>query len=105
MPVLAALIVGWFTRFFLFLVAQIAFNWAIRITIVSSVAAVYISLVALFNTTISPLISSLFSTGYGTVIGLAFPPIAGTVVTSLALLWAVKIGYSYLERMASVLVR
>lgn len=104
MPVLAALLVGWFTRFFSFLIAQIGFNWAIRVTIVSAVALVYVSLVVLFNTTISPLISSLFSTSYGTVIGLAFPPIAGTVVTSLSLLWVAKVGYSYLERMASLIV-
>lgn len=104
MPMLAALLVGWFTRFFSFLVAEVGFKWAIRITIVAAVAAVYVGLVTLFNTTISPLLSALFATSYGTVIGLAFPPIAGTVVTGLAVLWAAKVGYSYLERMASLIV-
>lgn len=104
MPALAALLVGWFARFFSFLVAEVGFRWAIRITIVASVAAVYVALVALFHTTIGPLISALFATSYGTVIGLAFPPISGTVVTGLAVLWAAKVGYSYLERMASLIV-
>lgn len=104
MPALAALLVGWFARFFSFLAAEVGFKWAIRITIVAAVAAVYIGLVTLFNTTINPLVSSLFMTSYGTVIGLAFPPISGTVVTGLAILWAAKVGYSYLERMASLIV-
>lgn len=104
MPALAALLVGWFARFFSFLVAEVGFKWAIRITIVAAVAAVYIALVTLFNSTISPLIAALFATSYGTVIGLAFPPISGTVVTGLAVLWAAKVAYSYLERMASLIV-
>lgn len=104
MPALAALLVGWFARFFSLLVAEVGFKWAIRITIVAAVAAVYVALVMLFNTTISPLLSALFATSYGAVIGLAFPPIAGTVVTGLSILWAAKVGYSYLERMASLIV-
>lgn len=104
MPALAALLVGWFARFFSFLVAEVGFRWAIRITIVAAVAAVYVALVTLFNTTVGPLLSSLFATSYGTVIGLAFPPISGTVVTGLAVLWAAKVGYSYVERMALLIV-
>ncbi|MCX7814792.1 MAG: hypothetical protein N2256_04800 [Tepidimonas ignava] len=100
MPLLARLIAGWFTRWFSFLSAAIGFQWAIRVTVLAGVAAVYISLVTAFNLFISPLLSQLFATSYGTVIGLAFPPIAGTVVSGVALLWVAKVGYSYIERMA-----
>lgn len=105
MPLLASLLVGWFTRAFTFLVAQVGFQWAIRITIVAAVGAVYVSLVTLFNSTIEPLIGALFATSYGAVIGLAFPPIAGSVVSALAILWAAKIGYGYIARMAGLLVK
>lgn len=105
MPVLAALILGIFNKGFNFFVVHLGFKFATRITVAASLGAGYVALLVLFNSTIVPFLNALFNTSYGTVIGLAFPPISGTVVTGLALLWSAKLAHSYFNRMASFVVR
>lgn len=61
---------------------------AVRVAAVAAVAAFGVILLALFNGIVAPMAAGLFSTAYGQLLGLAFPPIAGTVVTGLVALWA-----------------
>lgn len=65
--------------------------WAKKISVsVIAVAAFATSLavlMAVFNGLVSPLIQQMFSTSLGQFIGLAFPPIAGTCLASLATCW------------------
>lgn len=79
-------------------------KYAIRMAAVLALAAIYITAVTLFSTTIAPLLGALFSTGYGQFIGLAFPPIAGSVVAGLGALWVSLVGFSYYQRFARILV-
>ena len=104
MPIFAALfklVMGGIVTFAtLFLTTK----YALRIAAVLVLAALYIAAVALFSAFVSPLIGALFNTGYGQFIGLAFPPIAGTVVAGLAGLWVALVGFTYYQRFARILV-
>jgi len=45
-------------------------------------------LLGVFNTAVAPIAAAAFSTSYGQVLGLAFPPIAGSCLASIAAVWA-----------------
>lgn len=105
MPLLAAFLGSWITRLLGYMTAKFGAEIAIRMAFVAAIAAVYVALLVAFNGYIQPLLSALFSTGYGTVIGLAFPPIAGSVVTGLAALWVSLQTYRYLRSLGMSLVK
>lgn len=105
MPAFAALFVGVLARFWTYLVTTWGIKVATRIAVVLVLAGLYVSLLVAYNSVVRPLISQLFATPYGQVIGLAFPPIAGTVVAALSALWVARIGYDYLERFGLVLAK
>jgi hypothetical protein len=67
---------------------------AIRIAAVAAIAVLGTGLMALFNTVVSPLVAQLFTTQYGQLIGLVFPPIAGTCLAGIATLWLACTTYS-----------
>lgn len=104
MPIFAALFKVIMGNLVAFVTMYLTSKYAMRIAAVLALAAIYISAVTLFSTTVSPLIGALFSTGYGQFIGLAFPPIAGTVVAGYVALWVALVGWSYWQRFARVLV-
>jgi len=105
MPLLAAFLGSWLTRLLAYMTTKWGAEVAIRMAFVAAIAAVYVALLVAFNSFVEPLLSALFSTGYGTVIGLAFPPIAGTVVTGLAALWVSVVSYRYLRSLGMSLVK
>lgn len=105
MPVFAAMVLAIFNRLFSFLVTWLGFKFALRVSVLGSLAALYTSGLLAFQSFISPLIAALFSTSYGQVIGLAFPPISGTVVVGLVSLWVGTLIYNYYERMALILIK
>lgn len=87
MPLLGALlaaITGSITSF-------LALIWAKKISVaalaVAGFAVALVALMASFNLLVSPLIASLFTTQWGQFLGLAFPPIAGSCLTSLSACW------------------
>lgn len=87
MPLLAALLSSLTGA----LASFIALLWAKKISVavlaVAAFAASLAVLMAVFNLLVSPLVAAMFSTQYGQFIGLAFPPIAGTCLTSLGTCW------------------
>lgn len=87
MPLLGALISSLFGG----IASFIALFWAKKISVsvlaIAAIAVAFAALMAMFNLLVSPLVGSLFSTSYGQVLGLAFPPIAGTCMTSIATAW------------------
>lgn len=87
MPLLAALwsaVVGGMASFIALLWAK---KLAVAVLAVAAFAASFTVLIAAFNMLVAPLVGAMFSTQYGQFIGLAFPPIAGTCLTSLATCW------------------
>lgn len=88
MPVLGALFATLFGGFATFLAGFITKKVLVAGTAVAALAASMGALLLLFRTQVAPLIEQAFSTNYGQVIGLAFPPIAGNCLAVIAAVWA-----------------
>lgn len=93
MPLFAAFFGAFFQALGLFLAKLFAARLAMRLIGVGVLITLSAGLVTAFNEFISPLIAALFSTQYGQFLGLAFPPIAGTVLTGLLSLWLAVFTY------------
>jgi hypothetical protein len=104
MPLLAALIkagLGWVGGLLLAVVqAQIA----ARLAAVAVLAGMYVAALTVFSVFIAPLLGALFSTTYGQVLGLAFPPVAGTVCAGIVALWVALVTKNYAQRFVRVAV-
>lgn len=87
MPLLAGLLASLFGGVASFL-AQM---WAKKLVVAGLAVAAFATalgvLMVAFNGWVSPLVAAMFSTQYGQFIGLAFPPISGTCMTSIASCW------------------
>jgi len=105
MPKLALLFESIFARFFTFLMVRYGAELATKMTVILSLAGMYVSSITAFNAFISPLFQQLFQTDFGMVIGLAFPPIAGYVITGLLTLWAGAIVYRYFHAFGMALIQ
>ena len=85
MPQLAAFLAGLFGSMLgelgKFLAKIFVAKAAVRIGGVAALSAFAAGLVTTFNGYIAPLVAMLFNTQYGQFLGLAFPPISGTVIT------------------------
>lgn len=102
MPLLGKLLAGILTSIFGIFGALVGAQYAVRLAGVASVAALYVASVALFSATIGPWIGSLFNTQYGQLLGLLFPPAAGTVLAALALYWASVMAFKYLSSLTKM---
>lgn len=87
MPVFAALMQTLFGALATFLAKMFAARIAIRLAGVAAIGALGTGLMAAFNAAVVPLADQLFSTQYGQLLGLAFPPVAGTCLATMAGLW------------------
>lgn len=93
MPLFAALFTAFFQALGLFLAKLFAARLAMRLIGAGIIIGLASGLLAAFNSFIVPLVAALFSTQYGQFLGLAFPPIAGTVLTGLLTLWLAVFTY------------
>jgi len=87
MPLFAALFSALFSALGVFLAKLFAARLAMRLIGVAALTAMGSAMLTAFNGWISPLVAVAFSTQYGQFIGLAFPPIAGTVLTVYFTAW------------------
>jgi len=88
MPLLGTLLVAlfggvasWFAQFF-------ARKVAIAATYVTVLATIYVALLVVMRGVLGPLAAELFSYQWAGWMGLAFPPVAGTCMSALAVTWA-----------------
>lgn len=81
MPIFAAFFGALFSALGVFLAKMFAAKLAIRVLGVAALTALGAGLLTTFNNAIVPLVAALFQTSYGQFLGLAFPPISGTVIT------------------------
>lgn len=93
MPLFAALFAAFFQAFAVFLAKLFAARLAMRLIGVGVLITLAGGLLTTFNAFIAPLVGALFSSQYGQFLGLAFPPIAGTVLTGLLTLWLAVFTY------------
>lgn len=103
MPLFAGLVQGLFGKLFAFLAAYVGRQWALRMTVATCLATMYVGLVAAFNAFVEPLLSRLFSTSWGHVLGLAFPPISGTVIAGLVGIWVARVSFEYCLHLAGIM--
>lgn len=87
MPIFAALFTSFVSALSLHLAKLMATKIAMRLLAVGAITALGTGLMLLFNSTVAPLASAMFSTQYGQLLGLVFPPIAGTCVAAFVVLW------------------
>ena len=104
MSLLATLLSGILGSIFTLIVGITGASAAIRLIAVAVVATAYVALVLAFSALIAPWIASVFSSQYGQLLGLLFPPVAGTVMASLASFWAVVVGYRYMSTLTKMAV-
>jgi hypothetical protein len=96
MPLLAALLKAILGGMFSFIVAAIGANLARKVAGIAALATLYFGGLVAFSAVVAPLFGAVFNTQYGQVIGLLFPPVAGTVMVSLAVFWAALMTKRYL---------
>lgn len=104
MPLLATLLSGIGTAIYGFFAAMLASRVAIRLAAVAALAAIYVSCVVYFSTIVGPWLLSVFATEYGMLLGLLFPPMAGSVMASLAAYWTCVIGLKYTSSLTKMAV-
>ncbi|WP_305806760.1 hypothetical protein [Stenotrophomonas sp. YIM B06876] len=104
MPLLAAFLGSIGTGIYALLVSLFGAKIAARLAAVLTLATIYISCVAFFMTLIEPWLAGLFSSTYGQLLGLLFPPISGTVVAGLGTYWTCVIGVKYVSSLTKMAV-
>lgn len=88
MPILGqflAAIAGAFATFF---GATLAARVAVRLTAILAISGFAGVLLLGFNTVVAPLAAQMFSTPYGQLLGLVFPPVAGNCIAAIITTWA-----------------
>lgn len=99
MPVFAAMVATLFSALGGFLLKMFVAKVAIRIAAVAAITAFGAALLTAFNMQVAPLMAQAFNTQYGQVVGLAFPPVAGTCVAALLAVYGACSLYTLQVRM------
>lgn len=77
---------------------------AVRLTAIATLATIYLSCVIYYTQTIGPWLAGVFATAYGQLLGLLFPPIAGSVLAGLSAYWICVAGQKYVTKLAKMAV-
>lgn len=104
MPLFGTLLASLGGAIYSLMVAMVGAKLAARMAAVFFLAGIYISCVIFFTGLIGPWLGTLFSSTYGQLLGLLFPPISGTVVASLAGYWSCVIGVKYVSSLTKMAV-
>lgn len=99
MPLLAGWIGSLFSALGLFLAKLFLARLAIKIAGVAAITAITGGLMFVFNAQVAPLVAGPFSTSYGQLLGLLFPPVAGTCIAAMTTIWLACSSYQ-LQRQA-----
>jgi len=92
-PIFAGLVSSIFGALSSWFVGLLGARVALRVAAVATIAGLAVALLALFNAVVAPMAASIFSTSFGQLLGLAFPPVSGSCVAALAGLWAASVTY------------
>lgn len=102
MKLLGNLTKGVWEKFFDLLTGWVGARNATRITAITLLATIYLACVATFTAWIGPLFGAIIGTTYGFLLGLLFPPIAGTIVAGLMVYRMCVVGVRYTSRLISL---
>jgi hypothetical protein len=92
---LGGLFRGLFEKLFEFVAAFVGVKYATRMAAVTLLATLYLASVATFTALIAPWFDAIISTAYGQLLGLLFPPVAGTILAALMGYRMAVIAYKY----------
>lgn len=98
MPLLATFLGNLFAGFATWLAQFFSKQVAARVAGGAALVAIVAALMLVFNTAVAPLVAQAFSTSYGQVIGLAFPPVAGTCLSTITTVWLACASYKLQQR-------
>lgn len=104
MPLLATLLASVGSGIYALIAAIVGAKIATRLTAVAALAAIYISCIAFFMGLIEPWLATLFSSTYGQLLGLLFPPTSGSVIAGLAGYWSCVVGLKYVSSLTKMAV-
>ena len=104
MPILAALISSIATALFTLMTAMVGAAWAVRITAAVTLAGIYLSCVVFYTAKVSEWIGLLFITQYGQLLGLLFPPMAGSIVAGMVAYYSCIVGKRYISTLTKLAV-
>jgi Family of unknown function (DUF5455) len=102
MPLLGKLLESLFVALAGFFGRMLVGKVAVRVAAVAALAALGTGLLAAFNAFVAPMVASVFSTQYGQLLGLVFPPVSGTVLAGLMALWVACMAYRLKVRAISI---
>jgi hypothetical protein len=92
-------------KFFDFFANLFGTRAAVRITAITALASIYLACVVTFTAWIGPLFSALISTSYGFLLGLLFPPIAGSIVAGAMLYRMCVVGVKYTSSLLKIAIK
>lgn len=95
MPVFGQLFFGFMSLFYRFMVKVVGAEWGLRLTAATTLAGLYVACAITFSIMIVPWLAAFAATQFGLLLGLLFPPVAGTVVASLGTFWACVLAKRY----------
>lgn len=104
MPLLATFLGSILSSIFGFLAAVTGAKIAVRLVAVATIGALYVASVLAFSNIIAPWLSGVFSSQYGQLLGLLFPPVAGTVLSALAGYWGTVAAFRYVQSLTKMAV-
>jgi len=105
MVLIGRLVKGSFEKLFDFVARFLGLRAAYRITAITALAGIYLSCIAVFTVMIVPWFAAIVSTGYGALLGLLFPPIAGTVVGALMVYRMCVVGVKYTSSLMKIAIK
>jgi len=103
MPILGGLLVSLFTGLGGLFSAIFGAQIALRLAAVTAFLGFGVVLLGVFNTLVAPIAAAVFSTDFGQLLGLAFPPIAGTCLAAISAVWSACALYGVQRRALSLL--
>lgn len=104
MPIFAKLF-GWLVgNFYALTLKMFGAKWAVRLTAITTLAGLYVGCAITFSIMIIPWLNAFLSTQFGLLIGLLFPPIAGSVVASLGTFWTCILAKRYSAKLIKMTI-
>lgn len=102
MPILASLLASLVSGLGALLSVAFGAQVAVRLAAASALVTFGAALLVVFNTMVAPLVAVAFATSYGQLLGLAFPPVAGTCLAVVAAVWGACALYGIQRRALSI---
>lgn len=86
-------------------VAMFGAVWGVRVAAAITLAGIYVSCVVYYTTMITPWLDGLLTHPWVGMLGLLFPPVAGSCLASLAAFYTCIVGKRYISSLTKLAVK